>query len=125
RGADQAGAVSAARRVPESSAALVGLRFEAGGGPGRLHHAAVLGMNGVEPAVTGVVIPGLPGVILPGDLQIGEGAVTPGLPWNVGEQSREDAQALFAPAGFFILCLALDEIRGQARQDVEESQVLF
>src|SRR5689334_9930074 len=86
RGADQALPVLVARGVPESRAALVASGVETGRGPGGLHGRAILRMDGGEPAVSGVLVPGLPGVVLPGVLQLRECAVAARLPRHVGEQ---------------------------------------
>src|SRR3954471_18166072 len=67
--ADDAVPVLLAARMPETRGVFVRADFETRRGPGRLHRVAIIGMDRLEPAVTRVRIPGLPGVIFPGRLQ--------------------------------------------------------
>src|SRR5205085_10905744 len=95
------------------------------GSAGLLDVATVIGVYGFEPAVARMRVAGLPGVVLPGRLKLRKRAISTCLPWNVGEQLCERAQAFFAPAQFFVLRLAFDEVRGESRQDVEQPQIAF
>src|SRR4029079_4821190 len=112
-----------AARMPEARAALIRMRLEAGRGPRGANRIAIVRMECIDPAGPRMLVPGLAGVVFPGALQFGEGAVVPCLPWHVGEQLGQRAQPLFAPPRFLVLRLALDEIRREARQDVEQPQV--
>ena len=77
----------------------------------------------LEPAVPCMRVPRLAGVVFPGGLQLRERAIGAGLPWNVGQQLCQRAQTFFTPPQFFVLGFPLDEIGGQARQDIEQPQI--
>ena len=124
RGSRSAGYCSL-RACQRRARIFIRLRFEAGRRPRGARGIAIFGMNGIEPAVAGMRIPGWPGEVFPGGLQLLECAVAARLPGHVGQQLRERARAFFALAQLFVVGLALDQIRGEARQDVEQPQVAF
>src|SRR5688572_23030955 len=109
--------------MPESRVMRIRLRRKTCGGPGGLDSRAIVRMNRLEPAVAGMCIPGLAGVVLPGRLQDFERSVLARLPWHVGEQLGERAQTFFPPAQLLVVDHAFDEIGGQPSQDVEQAEV--
>src|SRR5687768_17347851 len=80
-------------------------------------------MNRVEPTMARMRVPGLARVVFPRGLQFLECAIASRLPGDVDQQLCERAQSLFAPALFFVMSLAFDEVGGEPRQDVEQPQV--
>ena len=80
-------------------------------------------MKSVEPSVARMRVPRLARVVFPGGLQLREGAIAAGLPRNVRQQLCQRTQAFFTPSQFFVFSFSFDEIGGQSRQDVEQTQI--
>src|SRR6188768_1499138 len=123
RRADFAAAIFLCSRMPHAGAVREGLRGETRRGPRRPEIVAIIAMQGLEPAISRVRVPGLSRVVFPRRLERFECAIAASLPGYVDQQLGQRAKPFLSSPQFLVLDVAFDEIGSETREYVELPQV--